>query len=117
LDLINYAIGEHEILVVDKNNKQLVSSKFSVITNYPDTRNIVARLFTKNHIKNLGIATSIIARLYIAELLDQFRLKKLKNVVLDELKLFVLQQSSGKKSKIDAYASRILIENIDYLRN
>ena len=116
LDLIKYKIGEHEISVVDKDNKQLALLKFSIITNYSDTRNIVAKLYTKNHITNFGIAASIVTRLCVTKLLDQFGLEKPKKIILDGLKSFIFQQSLGKKSKIDNFGSKILIENIEFLK-
>lgn len=114
LDLTRYSLGKH-IILVKFNDKLIASSEFTTITNYSDTKNTVMRLYREGHIKNPGIANSIMAQLNIVERFSNSKCPFLRKLPLGSLMSFIIQQSIGPKAKINGYARAILFSNVNYL--
>ncbi|MFA7244076.1 MAG: Ig-like domain-containing protein [Patescibacteria group bacterium] len=114
IDLIGYHLGRHTI-EVQFGDKIIASSEFQIVTNYDDTRSIVARLSRERHIKNAGIAHAIISKLKTAQMMGKRKNPIPEKTALIKLALYIFRQSIGSNAKIDGYARNILLEHISYL--
>jgi hypothetical protein len=114
IKLLDYTLGEHT-LTVEKEGKVVAERKFSISTNLNDMEKVTTVLFNENHITNKGIYFSILLHIKVAKIFESFGWIKSRDRILGSLEHYVAIQSKGKKPKIDEYARKILISDIEYL--
>lgn len=113
----NFNQGEHvlksELTDIDGN---VISEQIDVTVgeekiSFDEIRQTINKLESDGHIKNHGIAQSIISRLNIAERFENnFAIFTL---TLEHLKSFIIQQSQGTKAKIDESTMFLLFQQLN----
>lgn len=74
-------------------------------------------MYGTGHIKNKGSATSIKAKLLLAEVFEKLGMEKLRNRHIQNTINFIVQHNKQKKPLIDDYAENIFVGDLNYLKN
>lgn len=109
------ALGNHKY-TVERDGKIYAERNFSISTNLADQRKPVDELYQLGHIKSYSVVLSIKTQLLLAEIAEQFKLFKLRNLLIQSTINFIMQQNRQTKPLIDNYASEIFVADLIYIK-
>jgi len=116
LKISNYSLGNHQIVVKYQNN-EIAKTDFSIITDFDDLSKTVTILYNSGQIKYFGsIYKTILSRIKTAEFYRRIGFKDLSNLMLKNLISIVNTYSQGRSPQISAYARKMIIEGIEFIR-